>query len=98
MHYGPDLSYIHHTGFGAFADEAAPGLLAILAAEGFDDGLQQPAGALQSTASRAVIWRLVRPTPGLLRSHLDRPWLNAVRWAHSEGGYSGDAIEATSLG
>lgn len=28
--YAEDLAYIHHTGFGAFAREAAPGLLAML--------------------------------------------------------------------
>lgn len=38
MLYGPDLSYIHHTGFGAFADEAASGLLAYFAAERLDGG------------------------------------------------------------
>jgi SAM-dependent methyltransferase len=37
--YGPDLAYIHHTGFGEFAESAAPGLLEILWKHGIRDGL-----------------------------------------------------------
>ena len=37
--YGPDLAYIHHTGFGEFAESAAPGLLEILWKHGVRDGL-----------------------------------------------------------
>ena len=39
MLYGPDLSYIHHTGFGTFAEQAAPGLVVILRAAGIHNGL-----------------------------------------------------------
>lgn len=37
--YGPDLAHVHDTGFGDFARDAAPGLLARLRATGIDDGL-----------------------------------------------------------
>jgi SAM-dependent methyltransferase len=37
--YGPDLAYIHHAGFGEFAESAAPGLLEILWKHGIRDGL-----------------------------------------------------------
>jgi SAM-dependent methyltransferase len=38
-HYGEDLAYIHHLGFGDFARQAAPGLLAALRGAGIEDGL-----------------------------------------------------------
>ena len=37
--YAEDLAHIHHTGFGAFAREAAPGLLAMLRRSGVTQGL-----------------------------------------------------------
>jgi SAM-dependent methyltransferase len=37
--YGPDLTYVHHTGFGRFAEHAAPGLLRHLRDAGIHDGL-----------------------------------------------------------
>lgn len=37
--YGEDLAYIHDDGFGDFARQAAPGLLALLADSGIDGGL-----------------------------------------------------------
>jgi SAM-dependent methyltransferase len=36
--YGEDLAFVHDTGFGGFAREAAPGVLAILARTGVDSG------------------------------------------------------------
>jgi SAM-dependent methyltransferase len=39
MQYGDDLAYIHHTAFGSFADEAAPGLIARLHHAGIRHGL-----------------------------------------------------------
>ncbi len=38
-HYGADLAWIHHTGFGEFAESAAPGLLELLWQRGVRDGL-----------------------------------------------------------
>lgn len=37
--YGPDLSYIHHAGFGSFAEQAAPWILETLCKAGFQSGL-----------------------------------------------------------
>ena len=37
--YGEDLAWIHDAGFGAFAREAAPGLLEIFRKNGVEDGL-----------------------------------------------------------
>jgi SAM-dependent methyltransferase len=37
--YGDDLAYIHHEGFGDFARDAGPGLLALLREAGIDDGV-----------------------------------------------------------
>lgn len=36
--YGPDLAYIHHHGFGAFARNAAPGVLDFFRKAGIADG------------------------------------------------------------
>jgi SAM-dependent methyltransferase len=36
--YGPDLTHVHHHGFGDFAREAAPGLLQLLRDEGVGEG------------------------------------------------------------
>ncbi|MGE3275132.1 MAG: methyltransferase domain-containing protein [Vicinamibacterales bacterium] len=36
--YGEDLAWVHHVGFGGFAREAAPGLLALLRARGLAGG------------------------------------------------------------
>jgi hypothetical protein len=37
--YGPDLTYVHHTGFGTFAEEAAPGLVELFHNAGIYSGL-----------------------------------------------------------
>ena len=37
--YGRDLAHVHDIGYGDFAREAAPGLLALLRAAGVDGGL-----------------------------------------------------------
>lgn len=37
--YGPDLSRIHHEGFGALADEAGPAIVGLLKAAGIPNGL-----------------------------------------------------------
>jgi SAM-dependent methyltransferase len=39
MLYGPDLSYVHHVGFGTFAERAAPGLLTYLRSARIESGL-----------------------------------------------------------
>ena len=44
MIYGEDLAWIHHEGFGEFAESAAPGLLEILWRHGIEDGLVVDAG------------------------------------------------------
>jgi SAM-dependent methyltransferase len=36
--YETDLAYVHDTGFGGFANDSAPGLLALLRKAGIDDG------------------------------------------------------------
>lgn len=39
MLYGTDLSYVHHVGFGTFAEHSAPGLLGYLRRAGVESGL-----------------------------------------------------------
>ena len=36
--YGEDLAWVHHDGFGAFARQSAPGLLALLRQAGIENG------------------------------------------------------------
>lgn len=39
MLYGKDLSYVHHVGFGAFAEQSAQGLVGYLRSAGIESGL-----------------------------------------------------------
>ncbi len=52
--YGPDLAYIHHTGFGEFAESAAPGLIEILWKHGVRDGLVVEVGCGSGILAREL--------------------------------------------
>lgn len=52
--YGPDLAYIHHAGFGEFAESAAPGLIEILWKHGIRGGLVVEAGCGSGVLAREL--------------------------------------------
>ena len=52
--YGTDLAWIHHVGFGGFAREAAPGIIAALRRRGIDRGLVVDAGCGSGILARAL--------------------------------------------
>jgi hypothetical protein len=54
MIYKDDLAYIHHTAFGAFARDAAPGLLEKLRGAGIVDGLVVDLACGSGMSSRAA--------------------------------------------
>jgi len=54
-HYGADLAFIHHEGFGAFARAAGTGLLAPLRAAGIRDGLVIDLGCGSGIWARALL-------------------------------------------
>lgn len=53
--YADDLAYIHHTGFGAFAREAAPGLLEMLRRSGVNQGLVVDLGCGSGLWAQALV-------------------------------------------
>jgi SAM-dependent methyltransferase len=53
--YGRDVAYVHETGHGAFARDAAPGLLARLRAAGLDGGLVVDLGCGSGVWARALL-------------------------------------------
>lgn len=53
--YAEDLAFIHHTGFGGFAQEAAPGVLALLQESGIRQGLVVDLGCGSGTWARALV-------------------------------------------
>lgn len=53
--YGPDLAWIHHDGFGEFAESAAPGLLEILWRNGVTQGLVVDAGCGSGIWARELL-------------------------------------------
>lgn len=53
-YYLEDLAYIHHTGFGGFAQGAAPGLLALLKEAGIRDGFVVDLGCGSGIWARAL--------------------------------------------
>ena len=54
MHYRNDLAYIHHAGFGEFAEAAAPGLIDLLLKHGIRDGLVVEAGCGSGILAREL--------------------------------------------
>lgn len=54
MIYGDDLAFVHHEGFGEFAESAAPGLLEILWRHGIEDGLVVDVGCGSGTWAREL--------------------------------------------
>ncbi|HUP61972.1 MAG TPA: class I SAM-dependent methyltransferase [Thermoanaerobaculia bacterium] len=52
--YGEDLAWVHHNGFGEFAESAAPGLLEILWRQGVNDGLVVDIGCGSGIWARAL--------------------------------------------
>lgn len=53
--YRDDLAFIHHHGFGEFAESAAPGLLEILWRNGVTEGLVVDAGCGSGTWARELL-------------------------------------------
>lgn len=53
--YGDDLAFIHHAGFGEFAERAAPGLLEILWRHGVSQGLVVDAGCGSGIWARELL-------------------------------------------
>jgi SAM-dependent methyltransferase len=69
--YGDDLAYAHDAGFGAYAREAAPGLIGALREAGVDDGtvvdLGCGSGILLRELARAGYATVgIDPSPGML--------------------------------
>ena len=52
--YGDDLAHVHHAGFGGFARDAAPGVLAMLRAAGIGRGLVVDLGCGSGIWARAL--------------------------------------------
>jgi len=53
--YAEDLAFIHHTGFGGFAEEGAPGVLALLQGSGIRQGLVVDLGCGSGLWARALL-------------------------------------------
>jgi SAM-dependent methyltransferase len=91
--YGPDLAYIHHTGFGDFARNAAPGLLRLLRRHGIAGGLVVDLGC------GSGIWAAALTRAGYAVHGVDRsaPMIRLARQVAPGATFERGAVESVSL-